>query len=545
MDEKIYLDYFMKFYSIHTMKNNNTTNTTDQTIQNDVLNNQPTTNDNKNENNIIDNTVNNGSNNELTTKTTSKQNMNDNENIIDNSEKQHSDINANKLLQKKQEAQKNQVPVSMWPYLPKQEVEKILNNKNQQELKQIRAQLKQQQKQDIIASIIMAILFAIILVIAAIFFPPLAFLAAALVVVSLATGIVSAKTIENFIDKINAKIPTKQRELDRRGNSRSNISKINDPKKVNSENLDKKGSNAETQGNTDNINNSILKDQDNTNNINNKNIKNNINNNTSKKQEQSNNNTSKKQEQSNDNAISKNILADKKINSNDIKNHNSDVNNKKINTNEKTDIKTEKTEINTKNILNNKSNNSVTQACEIKDDNEAANLIYLQTAEQVLNGTLDLSSRPKDENEYNQFKKLFNKKDVNPRIKAHTQLQMIKYEIWNQLPQETQQECERLIEQNKSPEGILKNNANWQVNLYNKHLENEEKKNQSFLGAIWNALKFEKNLEEKRKAVATAILKGSQQKNGIKLSSVSQYTGDNYSHGAITNKNMKIKVNQK
>ena len=126
---------------------------------------------------------------------------------------------------------------------------------------------------------------------------------------------------------------------------------------------------------------------------------------------------------------------------------------------------------------------------------------------------------------------------------------MIKYEIWNQLPQKSQQKYEELIRAGTSPEEILKNRVklknnvkkgvtDWQVNLYNKHLENEEKKNQSQLSAINHK---EKTIQEKRQAVTTAIL-GQQQKNGIQLSGVGKQTGNNYNSGAITNENMKTQV---
>ena len=53
------------------------------------------------------------------------------------------------------------------------------------------------------------------------------------------------------------------------------------------------------------------------------------------------------------------------------------------------------------------------------------------------------------------------------------------------------------IEKGKTPEKILEENIpnenkNWQVVLYNKHLEKEEQKNQSIFSAMFNALKFEK-----------------------------------------------------
>ena len=226
-------------------------------------------------------------------------------------------------------------------------------------------------------------------------------------------------------------------------------------------------------------------------------------------------------------------------NSNNIKNDNSKANNEKA-----------QTEINIKNTSNNNSNHSATQARYIKDDNEAANLIYSQTAERVLKGTLNLSNRP-NEQEYNTFKQTFYKKTVNPRIKAHAQQQMIKYEIWSQLSQTSQQNCEQLIKEGKSPEEIkdkAKDKADWQVNLYNKHLENEEQKNQSLLSAInpvnWIVSKNEKSIKEKRDAVRTAILKGSQQANGIQLSGVDTQKGDNYKSGAIENKDTKTKANQ-
>ena len=247
---------------------------------------------------------------------------------------------------------------------------------------------------------------------------------------------------------------------------------------------------------------------------------------------------------------------------NNIKNGNGNVNNKKIHTNKKTDIKTEKTEINTKNTtkntLNNNSNHSTTQARDIKDDNEAANLIYSQTAERVLNGTLDLSNHP-SKKDYEKFKETFNNNTAaNPRIKAHAQQQMIKYEIWSQIAQSSQQRYEELIKAGKSPEEILKKHVrkggtNWQVDLYNKHLEKEEQekeeqKNQSLLSAInpvnWNVFKNEKSIEEKQQTVKTAILKGSQQTNCIQLSDVSTQK-ENYNSGAIKNKNMKTQVHQK
>ena len=128
------------------------------------------------------------------------------------------------------------------------------------------------------------------------------------------------------------------------------------------------------------------------------------------------------------------------------------------------------------------------------------------------------------------------------------QQQIIKYNIWNQLSPKDQQAYEQLTKKGKSPEGILKQhieNTNWQVNSYNKHLENEEQKNQSLLSTInpvnWDIFKNEKNIKEKQNAVKTAIL-GQQQKNGIQISGISKQTGNNYNSGAITKKKKKKNI---
>ena len=60
----------------------------------------------------------------------------------------------------------------------------------------------------------------------------------------------------------------------------------------------------------------------------------------------------------------------------------------------------------------------------------------------------------------------------------------------------------------------------------------------------WIVSKNEKSIKEKRDAVRTAILKGSQQANGIQLSGVDTQKGDNYKSGAIENKDTKTKANQ-
>ena len=450
----------------------------------------------------------------------------------------NSKVNTNKLLNKKQQDQrteKKQTPLEK--YLA--DYEKTLENKSPEDLEKERNKLEQQKKMSLIASIIFAILALALLITACILLPlapalVIAIPAAIGAITAVASGIIDYNIINQKIDKINTKIAQLylKGQLQQKGNNKSKINTLDASIQQNKSNTkitttEKNIANNNSVGeevakkNTNNIDNNTPKD---------KNEKKNINNN----QNIQNNNKSNKND-----VISNNILANKNNNINSNKNDNSNINNKKIHTNAKTEIKTEKTEINTKNISNNNSNHSAPQACNIKDDNEAANLIYSQTAERVSNGTLDLSSHP-NEQEYNKFKQIFHKQAVNPRTKAHARQQMIKYEIWSQLSPESQQSYEQLIKDGKSPEDISKKHVknggetDWQVILYNEHLENEEKKNQSQLSAISHK---EKTIEEKQQAVTTAIL-GQQQKNGIQLSGVGQQTGNNYTSGAITNTNI-------
>lgn len=449
-------------------------------------------------------------------------------------------IDTNKLLSKKQQEQptaKKQTPLEK--YLD--EYAEKLENKSPEELQKEKEQLERQKKKSLIIPIIFAILALIALITACILLPLMAAIAIAIpfaigAITMVASGIIDYNIINKKIDRVNVKKSqlSLREKTQLRGNNKACGASIqqkasNNQITMTKNNIANNSSVVEENAkkNTNNINNNILKkDQGNTNNINN----------NQNLQKENKNNTL-----SNTNGMPNNVTDNTKnnTNSNNIKNDNSKANNEKA-----------QTEINIKNTSNNNSNHSATQARYIKDDNEAANLIYSQTAERVLKGTLDLSNHP-NEQEYNTFKQTFYKKTVNPRIKAHAQQQMIKYEIWNQLSQTSQQNCEQLIKEGKSPEEIkdkVKDKANWQVNLYNKHLENEEQKNQSLLSAInpvnWIVSKNEKSIKEKRDAVKTAILKGSQQANGIQLSGISTTIGANHDSGAIKNKDTKTKVNQ-
>ena len=173
----------------------------------------------------------------------------------------------------------------------------------------------------------------------------------------------------------------------------------------------------------------------------------------------------------------------------------------------------------------------------VKTSNKEGTASYINenTLNKILSGTLDLSSdRPKSQQEYEQCKN--DLKCAKTSVKqAMLQQQMIKYEIWNQLSPEEQRKYEEYC--NTARKEPFNGDKDWQVKLYNQHLEEEEHGKQSFLTAAYNIITKEKDIDisEKRQAVKTAILKGSQQKNNIQLLGVSQQTG-NYSPGTTMNK---------
>ena len=468
----------------------------------------------------------------------------------------NSKVNTDKLLNKKQQDQrteKKQTPLEK--YLA--DYEKTLENKSPEDLEKERNKLEQQKKMSLIASIIFAILALVLLITACILLPLTPALVIAIpsaigAITAVASGIIDYNIINQKIDRINTKIAQLhlKGQSQQKGNNKSKINTLGTSIQQNNTNTkiattEKNIANnnsvreEETKKNTNNINNNILKGQDNTNNINNKN---NINNNLNIQK----NNTSKNNTPSNTNDISNNVTADKKNNiiSSNIKNDNGDINNKKIHTNAKTDINTEintnKSTIKSINITKT-TTNSINNSKQ--SDKQQADNITNNTLNRILSGTLDLSSRPKSKEEYEKCQKEL--KDTKTQVaKAMLQQQIIKYNIWNQLSPKDQQAYEQLTKKGKSPEGILKQhieNTNWQVNSYNKHLENEEQKNQSLLSTInpvnWDIFKNEKNIKEKQNAVKTAIL-GQQQKNGIQISGISKQTGNNYNSGAITNTNI-------
>ena len=163
-----------------------------------------------------------------------------------------------------------------------------------------------------------------------------------------------------------------------------------------------------------------------------------------------------------------------------------------------------------------------------------AGYINENTLNKILSGTLDLSSdRPKSQQEYEQCKN--DLKCAKTSVKqAMLQQRMIKYEIWNQLSQEGKRKYEEYC--NTAQKEPFNGDKDWQVKLYNQHLEEEEYSKQRFSKAVYNIItKKEKDISEERQAVKTAILKGSQQKNNIQLLGVSQQTG-NYSPGTTMNK---------
>ena len=476
---------------------------------------------------------------------------------ISTEQKNNNKVSIDKLLNKKQQDQrteKKQTPLEK--YLA--DYEKTLENKSPEDLEKERNELEQQQKMSLIASIILAILALALLITACIFLPlapalVIAIPAAIGAITAVASGIIEYNIANKKIDIVNAKKSdlSWRKTTQHIGNNKSRINNLgagiqqnnsNDKIKTAEKNIvNNNSAGKENKNIANNINNNILKNQGNKNNIN---IPNN---NTSKNNTQSipNNNISKNTKQNNTNVISNNVTANAKnnTNSNNIKNDNGNVNDKKINTN--APIK-----INIKNTLNNNSNHSATQARDIKDDNEAADLIYKQTQEQVLNGTLDLyNNRPKNEEEYKKCRDAA-KNAKTQTERAKNQQQMIKYEIWSQLTQTSQQMYDQRIEKGKTPEKILEENIpnenkNWQVELYHQHLENENKSFFSYLNPF-NLFKTEPTIQDKRKVVQTEILKGSQQKNGIKLSDVGKTAGTNYNSGAIKSEDKKltlIKIN--
>ena len=441
---------------------------------------------------------------------------------ISTEQKNNNKVSIDKLLNKKQQDQrteKKQTPLEK--YLD--DYAKTLENKSPEDLEKERNKLEQQKKMSLIASIIFAILALVLLITACILLPlapalVIAILSAIGAITAVASGIIDYNIIDKKIDRVNVKKSQLywQKKTPLRGNNKTPSASIR-PNNSNTKitTTEKNIANNNSAGKEDakkhanSINNNILKDQGNTNNK---------------------NNNQNIQNKNKSNNISNNISANK---------------NNNINTN------TLNQASNTRQA--NKSIQKIPQLQSVNNneqsDKQKAEKINLNTLTEILQGTLNLSShRPKNKQEYEQCKNEL-KQATTKTKKAILQRQMIKYEIWNQLPQKSQQKYEELIRAGTSPEEILKNRVklknnvkkgvtDWQVNLYNKHLENEEKKNQSQLSAINHK---EKTIEEKRQAVTTAIL-GQQQKNGIQLSGVGQQTGNNYNSGAITNENMKTQV---
>lgn len=474
-------------------------------------------------------------------------------------------IDTNKLLSKKQQEQptaKKQTPLEK--YLD--EYAEKLENKSPEELQKEKEQLERQKKKSLIIPIIFAILALIALITACILLPLMAAIAIAIpfaigAITFVASGIIDYNIINKKIDRVNVKKSqlSLQEKTQLRGNNKALGTSIKQTTEKNIANNNKKNAN--------NINNN-LKNQDNTNNKNN------------------NQNIQNDNKNDKNNVISNNVTANKKNNiiGNNIKNDNGNINNNKnkITTNN-VDTKQNQATVasdSSNNIVNskvatsndkdtniksamfdkNKINNQINQQQntansilqtknKTTNDEQEAEEIRKDTLQSILNGTLDLyNNRPKNEEEYKKCREAV-KNAKTQTEKAKSQQQMIKYEIWSQLSSTDQENYDQRIKKGKTPEKILKenisNNTNWQIDVYNKHLENEEQKNQSWLSAInpVNWLKTEPTIEEKRDAVKTAIL-GRQQKNGIKLSGVSQQTGNNYDSGAIKSKNMTTQANQ-
>lgn len=499
---------------------------------------------------------------------------------ISTEQKNNNKVSIDKLLNKKQQDQrteKKQTPLEK--YLD--DYAKTLENKSPEDLEKERNKLEQQKKMSLIASIIFAILALVLLITACILLPlapalVIAILSAIGAITAVASGIIDYNITNKKIDRVNVKKSQLywQKKTPLRGNNKTPSASIrpnNSNTKITTTEKNIANNNSagkeDTKKHANSINNNILKDQGNTNNINN-------NLNFQK------NNTYKNNIPSNTNSISNNVTADKKSNiiGNNTKNDNGNINNNKnkITTNnvdtkqnqatvasdssnnivnskvatsndKDTNMKSAMFDKNKINIPNNQQQkaNVVSQTKnKTTNDEQEAEKVRQDTLQSILNGTLDLSDRPKSPEEYEQCRNAL-KTGKTQKDKAINQQQMIKYEIWNQLLSADQENYDRCIKNGKTPEQILEknihNDTTWQINVYNRHLEKEEQKNQSFLGAIWNALKFEKTIQEKRQAVTTAIL-GQQQKNGIQLSGVGKQTGNNYNSGAITNENMKTQV---
>ena len=433
-------------------------------------------------------------------------NATDKEQHKNNITKTNTSVNVNKLLAHKGEPRTNKKQSPLEEALAR--YEKQLNNKSLEELEKEKKKLEFDNKTTLILSIIAIIAFVALAIAAFVLLP----------ISALAIGIISAlgailtaimeicdyKRLKKMIDIVNAKIAQKKLYITPRGNKKNQY--IDNGQ---SNNKSISGQNINQNKNNNNI--TQLKDTNEKNNIN-------INNNQNLKKK----NTSKIDKT----IISNNILANKK---NSIRTNTSEISK---NIAKQVDAGMQK-KPKSLSVNNNK-----------QSDKQKAEEINSDTLNRILNGTLDLSSnRPKNKQEYEQCKKEL-KQAKTQETRAMLQQKVIKYEIWNQLSPDDQQAYEQLTKKGKSPEEIkdnAKNNANWQVNLYNKHLENEEKKNQSLLSTInpvnWDIFKNKKTFEEKQQAVKTAIL-GQQQKNGIKLSSVGQQTGDNYKSGAITDTNI-------
>ena len=301
----------------------------------------------------------------------------------------NSKVNTDKLLNKKQQEQrteKKQTPLEK--YLD--DYAKTLENKSPEDLRKEKERLEWQKKMSLITSIILAVLALVLLITACIFLPLMPALAIAIpsaigAITAVASGIIDYNIINKQIDRVNTKMsklhlkwPSQQK-----GNNKSKINNIN---KSNIEINENNNSN-KNNVNADKKDNNIINSNNVNNNTQDKNEKKNININNNQNIQQKNNSENHKQSNNND-VISDNILANKKNNiiGNNTKNDNGNINNKKA-----------QTEINIKNTSNNNSSYSATKACDIDDDNKAADLIYKQTQEQVLNGTLDLSNRPSEQ----------------------------------------------------------------------------------------------------------------------------------------------------
>ena len=429
----------------------------------------------------------------------------------DKNKSTNNSISLNKLLEKKQQDQltkRKQTPLE--EYLDKYAM--TLDNKSPSELDSEREKLEWRKKMSLIASIIFAILALIVLITACIFLPLMAALAIAIpcaigAITAIASGIIDYNIINKQIDRVNSKKSqlSLQEKTQLRGNNKSKIN---------------------------NLDTSVQKNNTNTNNINNSTENNKI-------SGQGNNIDNKKHSSSHKEAIENGDSISIQSNKND--NNPNKETDKIIKMPNKGNNNKENTVISSSSATSKSS-----RRYDEKNDQDCAERIRKDTLTKILTGTLNLSSnRPKNEEEYKKCRDAAkNAKTQTERAKS--QQQMIKYEIWSQLTPEQQQRYTEIAKKYPNNTIINKNNDNWQVNLYHQHLENEEQKNQSFIGTICSAFKGKKNLEEKRKAIEQAIFSEPQQQKNMQISGVDATKGDNnYKSGAIKNKDMTIKVNQK